>query len=307
MALVTVSKLHNLTGHNDAVYTVKGVGNGAIFYSGSGDGMVVEWDLRAPENGRLIAQLPNSVYAMDLDPSSKLLAVGHNYEGVHFIRTDQQKEVGSAQLTKGAIYDIKFWKNLLIICTGEGEVIFFDPKKMSEVARVKASDQSARCCDINYLHREMAVGFSDNKIRLFDLDTLEITNEFEAHQNSVFTVRYSPDYNQVLSGSRDAHLKVWSLQEEPVLLQSIVAHMYTINHLDFSPDGKHFVTCSMDKSIKVWDAQRYKLLKVIDKARHAGHGTSVNKLLWTSFQNQIVSCSDDRTISVWDLEFNNES
>jgi WD40 repeat protein len=59
----------------------------------------------------------------------------------------------------------------------------------------------------------------------------------------------------------------------------------------------------MDKSIKVWDAQNLRLLKVIDKGRHAGHGTSVNKLLWTSFNNQLLSASDDRTISAWDLLF----
>ena len=83
----------------------------------------------------------------------------------------------------------------------------------------------------------------------------------------------------------------------------IVAHMYAINHIDFSPDGKHFVTCSMDKSIKVWDAEEFQLLKVIDKSRHAGHGTSVNKLLWTNFSDQLVSASDDRTISIWNIIF----
>ena len=59
----------------------------------------------------------------------------------------------------------------------------------------------------------------------------------------------------------------------------------------------------MDKSIKVWDAESFKLLKVIDRARHAGHGTSINKLQWTNFHNQIVACSDDRSISVWKLHF----
>jgi len=87
------------------------------------------------------------------------------------------------------------------------------------------------------------------------------------------------------------------------LKESIVAHMYAINHLDFSPDGKYFVTCSMDKSIKVWDADSFQLLKVIDKSRHAGHGTSVNKLYWSNFNNLLVSASDDRTISVWQLKF----
>jgi WD40 repeat protein len=57
----------------------------------------------------------------------------------------------------------------------------------------------------------------------------------------------------------------------------------------------------MDKSIKVWDLEDLKLLKVIDKARHAGHGTSVNKLFWTT--DQLFSASDDRSISAWDIEF----
>jgi WD40 repeat protein len=84
---------------------------------------------------------------------------------------------------------------------------------------------------------------------------------------------------------------------------SIVAHLYAINHLSFSPNGKYFATCSMDKSIKIWETNTFKLLKVIDKARHAGHGTSVNKLFWSGYRNQLISGSDDRTISIWNLNF----
>jgi WD40 repeat protein len=85
----------------------------------------------------------------------------------------------------------------------------------------------------------------------------------------------------------------------------VAAHLFAINHIAFSPSGEYFATASMDKSIKIWKADELKLLKVIDKGRHAGHGTSVNKLVWTDFKNQLVSASDDRTISVWNLTFNN--
>jgi WD40 repeat protein len=107
----------------------------------------------------------------------------------------------------------------------------------------------------------------------------------------------------LLSAGRDARLKFWDIDREFKPVEEIVAHMYTINHITFSPDCQHFVTCSMDKSIKVWDAKTFKLLKVIDKARHAGHGTSVNKLLWLNHKETLVSCSDDRTISLWDINF----
>ena len=61
----------------------------------------------------------------------------------------------------------------------------------------------------------------------------------------------------------------------------------------------------MDKSIKVWEAETLQLLKVIDRARHAGHGTSVNKLLWLADGRALISASDDRTLSVWAIDFFN--
>ncbi len=76
--------------------------------------------------------------------------------------------------------------------------------------------------------------------------------------------------------------------------------MYAINHLCFSPDGNLFLTCNMDKSKVTKDAGPKSSTQGIDRVRHAGR-TSVNKLLWTDYQDQIVSCSDDRTLSVWKL------
>jgi len=86
--------------------------------------------------------------------------------------------------------------------------------------------------------------------------------------------------------------------------ENIAAHLFAINYLSFRKDGKFFVTCSMDKSIKLWDAETFRLLKVIDKGRHAGHGTSINKLVWSKYNNQVIAVSDDRSISIWDFDFN---
>ena len=47
--------------------------------------------------------------------------------------------------------------------------------------------------------------------------------------------------------------------------------------------------------------------EVIDKARHAGHGTSVNKVLWTEYNGYIVSASDDRKVSIWNFKTENSS
>ena len=256
-----------------------------------------------PETGQLIAKLPNSVYALHHHAESDLLIAGHNYDGIHVLDWKNKKELGSLQLTAAAIFDIQSYGRDLFVATGDGMLIKIDAMNLTLTGQSQKSAKSARAIAINASLGEIAVGYSDNFIRVFDLDTLELKYEWNAHNNSVFTVRYTPDQKLLLSGSRDARLKAWDSGNNYTQAGEVVAHLYAINHLDFSPDGKHFVTCSMDKSIKVWDRERMRLLKVIDRARHAGHGTSVNKVLWTSYNDQVVSASDDRTISVWKIDF----
>jgi WD40 repeat protein len=297
MSSVQVQKLHTLTGHRDSVYTVVGSDKPSHFFSGSGDGMVVLWDLGNPNEGKRIAQLPNSVYA--LHHHNGVLIAGHNYEGIHTLDYKNGQSISSLKTTDAAIFDIQSHEQHIFIASGDGALTIV--KNNSIQSRLLHSQKSARTIAVG--KDSIAVGYSDNFIRIFDLEDHSLKKEWQAHTNSVFALRYSPDGQFLLSGSRDARLKVWDVGGDYRLAEEIVAHMYAINSLSFSPNGKHFVTCSLDKSIKLWDAGQLKLLKVIDKARHAGHGTSVNKLLWTAYDGQVVSASDDRTISIWKFIF----
>jgi WD40 repeat protein len=302
MTQVQIKRIHALTGHRDAVYTLAGDSEGPAFFSGSGDGMIVRWDLLSPDNGDLIAKLPNSVYALYYVASTGVLVAGHNYEGIHLLDWKNKKELASLKLTTAAIFDLQMSDDKLVVGSGDGTLNIVDLKTLSVVSKIKASEKSARTIAVNPAGGEIAVGFSDCYIRIFD-EQLRMKQEWRAHDNSVFTLRYSHNGRTLLSGSRDARLKAWGADQRYEKTAEVVAHMYAINHIEFSPDGKHFVTCSMDKTIKVWDSGALKLLKVIDRARHAGHATSVNKLLWTGYNNQLISASDDRSISVWQIIF----
>jgi WD40 repeat protein len=287
------------------VYTLQPSSKPNIVFSAAGDGMVAMWDLEHPGTGRLVARLANSVYALHYHPASNLVVVGHNYEGIHLLNWEERSEVGSRKITDSAIFDIQSLGHHLFVATGDGRVIKVDCRTLAVVHETQRSQKSARTIAVRNDGAEIAVGYSDNYIRVLDASDLSLRREWEAHTSSVFTLRYDASGKRLFSGSRDARLKVWDAASGYVLAQEVIAHLYAINHLDLSPDGKHFVTCSMDRSVKVWQAEEVRLLKVIDRARHAGHGTSVNKVLWTPFHDQVLSASDDRTISVWNINFEN--
>ncbi|UZD22805.1 WD40 repeat domain-containing protein [Algoriphagus halophytocola] len=304
MSKIEVNKLQTLTGHNDCIYALAEGCDPRFFYTGAGDGMVVEWDLDNPANGKLIARLPHSVYALAVDPVRNLIFVGHNFEGIHVIDLTSSKELWSLKMTNQAIFDIQVFGDEAYVGAGDGVLTVINIPTKSIKKHIKLSSKSIRVMSLARGKRQLALGLSDHSIKILDLsrDFHPVTN-LNSHQNSVFALAYAPDEKTLISGSRDATLKFWS-SEDYSLAETVVAHMYAINYLSFNEEGAYFVTCSMDKSIKIWETNTRKLLKVIDKARNAGHGTSVNKVLWSSYNGSVISISDDRSISIWKIEAN---
>lgn len=296
-----IEKIDTFSGHRDCVYTLEASNRAEICFSAGADGLVVEWNLAKPDIGKLLARVPSSVYAMRFHTASKQLWIGQNYEGIHVIDIESRQIVKSMKLSKALIFDIQFHENFAFVAGGDGVISVIDIENWSFKKHLKVAETSVRSITINPKKKEFAGGFSDNYIRVFSLDDFSLKHSFEAHYNSVFCVRYSPDFSLLFSGSRDAHLKIWDVDKKYELKQDIIAHTFAINDIGFEKNGTIFATCSMDKSIKLWQTENGKLLKVLDRARYAGHGTSINRLLWSSFDNQLLACSDDKTISVWKI------
>jgi WD40 repeat protein len=297
-----VTKFDTFSGHSDCVYTLCEGEEPHLFYSSGADGLVVRWNLEKPDAGELVARIPASVYAMAYHAESNLLWVCQNGEGIHRINTITKTEHSSLKITFSNIFDIKFNKNIAFLASADGIIFVIDIEKFALLKTIKASEKSARSLVINPISDELAVGFSDFSIKIFNLADFSLKFVINAHKNSVFTLKYTPDFLYLISGSRDAHLKKWDVQNNYELINDVPAHLFAINDIFFHNNGQIFATCSMDKSIKIWELASFKLLKVVDKARHAGHATSINKLLWSNFNNYLISASDDRKISIWEID-----
>jgi WD40 repeat protein len=231
MQKIQIQKLLTLTGHRDSIYTLQRAAKPNEFFSASGDGMIVSWDLNNPDTGHLIARLPNSVYALQLQANApEILIAGQNYEGIHLLDWQNKKQIGSLQLTKAAIFDIQCREEMAFVACGDGLLAKIHLGQMQVLKKDHSANKSARAISIHTERGEVAVGYSDHFIRVFDLDSLQLKYEWQAHANSVFTVRYTPD-GKLVSGSRDARLKFWDPVHEYGQLTEIVAHMYAIRNI----------------------------------------------------------------------------
>ncbi|MBO2011451.1 WD40 repeat domain-containing protein [Hymenobacter negativus] len=299
-----VTRIATLAGHRDAVYAMTGGADDTI-YSGSADGMVVSWNAAEPgRDGELLARVENSVYALRHLPALDMLVLGHNFQGIQAIDLAKRQLAHATALPPVAIFEIVVSQSRqrLYVALGDGTLAVLTLPDFRLEKLLRLADKSLRCLALHEDRHELAVGSSDTFTRILDLDSLTTKYTLGESTNSVFSVAYSPDGTRLLTAGRDAQVRTWDVPAGYSLAGTVPAHMYTINNLAFSPDGQYLASCSLDKSIKLWDAATLTLLRVLDRARAAGHGTSVNRLVWPGNQNRLVSCSDDRSLAVWQIE-----
>lgn len=305
---VIVEKITDLMGHKDCVYTIKYSTDGKFIYSGGGEGWLARWNTEVYEGDKVLAQANAPIYAIAEHSEKNELWIGQKQGIIHIIDTQNHEHIKAVQVSQAPVFCIEtdFFHNMAFAGTGDGYLSVFSLSDYTllyhiPLANPKANLRNIRNIAVSKDKTHLAVACSDQNIYILDIaQHFRVIHSLEGHSNSVFCTKYTPCGNFLLSGSRDARLKIWNIRDNYALQQDIVAHLFAINDIAFSPDGDYFATASADKTIKIWDAHNFMLLKVIDRMRNQSHFTSINKLSWHKY---LVSCSDDKSLMVWNLTF----
>lgn len=296
-----VKQIAKLTGHKGSIYTIVQGSEPQKILSGAGDGWVIEWDLTNPEIAKVVAKVETNIFSMVYLKSKNWLAVGNMFGGLHWVDLNKKTDLKNIAFHEKGIFDIIEVDDHIYTVGGDGKLAKWNIETQEIVESIQLTNKSLRSIDYDDLGKRFVIGASDYSIYFLDID-LNIKHKIEsAHENSIFTTKFVNKGTTLLSGSRDAHLKVWDLNENFENVNSQAAHLFTINNIAFHPTEPFFATASRDKIIKIWDLNNYKLLKVIDVIKFGGHINSVNKLLWSTFNNLLISVSDDRTVIVWQI------
>jgi len=97
----------------------------------------------------------------------------------------------------------------------------------------------------------------------------------EGYSDWVWSVTFSPDGQQLASGSGDNTVKIWDAASGECV-KTLKGHSGWVRSVTFSPDGQQLASGSGDNTVKIWDAASGECLQTLKG--HRGSASSVFSL-----------------------------
>lgn len=101
------------------------------------------------------------------------------------------------------------------------DVLLWDVKLGSQLAMLHTVGSRAlvSCMTLSPNSKELAVGYQDGTIRLWNLETRDCRVTFEAHKKAISALRYDESGSRLASGSQDTDIVLWDCLAEQGLFR----------------------------------------------------------------------------------------
>ncbi|KAF8343081.1 pre-mRNA splicing factor [Cantharellus anzutake] len=250
--------VHTFTGHTQGVSVIRTLpGTGHLMLSGSMDTKIKLWDVYQDGNC-LRTFMGHSKLVKDLTFSN---------DGRKFLSCGYDRQM-------------KLWD------TETGQCLkAFSNGKIPYVVRFHPDEDKQHV---------FLAGMSDKKIIQYDINTGEITQEYDQHLGPVNTITFVDENRRFVTTSDDKTIRAWDF-DIPVVIKYIAEpHMHSMPAVTLHPSKKWFAAQSLDNQILVYSAENFRQNR---KKRYAGHSIA-------GFACQVNFSPDGRFISSGDGEGN---
>jgi WD40 repeat protein len=321
ISTTTSQEILTLAGHTGAIEELSFSPDGTKLSSVSYDGTVRVWNFyRGGIGDELVfvngsAPGPEWMNTIALGPDGKYLATSNadrtpkvwNAKSGELVRNliGHEAPVERVEISPDGAY---------IATTGhDNKVIIWASSNGEELLSLDGfnCDVSGAGCDVAFSPDgiNLAVIDYDGFLRVFDFHQLLQTQpgissepifENSAHDNFIFSVRYSPDGSKIATAGADRFVRVWDAHTGELIINLGGIREFNFD-AQFSPDGNQIATSDEEGFIQLWDVESGELLSSL-----SGHNSSVLRLAFDLDGKRIASAGSDGTVRVWDTETGEE-
>ena len=229
--------------------------DGRLIMTGGNNGSVKLWDSGSADEIATLTR-PENIYALDsvlfaVDGVNAFIATSSGVRKLEFATNTWTGEFRGHSSGKETV---EFSPDGSLVLSGVWSVALqlWDPRTgilAPTVFKDNGSSAAARFSSTG--ERVVVASVPDHIIRLFDLATEEMVQQFIGHDLSIRAVAISPDAGMIVSGGADKVIKLWNVESGELLHEIPVNRV--IDSLDFSFDNTLFAAAARSTAM-VFDA-----------------------------------------------------
>jgi len=226
--------------------------------------------------GQLLASSSEEILLWDLPSRSvrHTLSTGQPVEEVQAVAFRPDGRL----LASGDLRAVRLWE----VSTGNPWRIFDVPTWVYDVAFSPDGKLIAA-----------ALGQPDNAIRIWEVDSGQLSHVLQGHRDEVLSVAFSPDGKLLASSSTDTTVRIWDVASgEPV--QTLFLHTLPVTAMSFHPGGQILASGSVDRTIHLWDVATGSLKHTL-----RGHTGPILSVAFSPDGALLASASWDQTVRLW--------
>lgn len=178
-------------------------------------------------------------------------------------------------------------------------VIIWDSKTGEKINTLLGEKHCVTVLKTSPNNRQIAVGYEDGVVRLFDLHSGECLVTFSGHKSAVTCLSFDTDGMRLVSGAKDTNIIVWDTVSEAGLFR-LSGHKGPITKCCFLESQNILVSSSIDTLVKFWDLDTHHCFKTL-----VGHRSEVWDMVVMKDDRYLVTGCSDSELRVWKIRFPN--
>ncbi|MGI9214581.1 MAG: ankyrin repeat domain-containing protein, partial [Gammaproteobacteria bacterium] len=189
-----------------------------------------------------------------------------------------------------AIKIVAFSPNeLLIVFATEDGTIHLLNRLTFKPAGTLPRHASPQCMIFNHTNwRQLAVGYKESIIGLWDIDSMQLLAILEGHIDSVGSLAFSINGKQLASGSEDRTLRFWNIDNILKFKTNLHENIDDIGCMEISISSKQVISNSNNISL-VWDLYSGKFIRTM----HKKDTKATKNRIYSPHKQQFIDCRDN--------------
>lgn len=278
-------------GHNRSI-TAVGISDDTL-YTGSFDGRVSDWNLKAGEATTVDGQTHTNQVVAFANTSGRAYSVGWD-DTLRIIDGPSSTFVGSSLKLSAQPKGVASSGDRIYVATVQGVEVFEADKPVLQQA-IKDFTPTSIAASKNHI----AVGGDNNAVHIYtpSSSSLIASTTLKNSTAAITSLSFSPDHSLLAAGNSSGKISVYSTSSWDVVTDRWSAHSARITSIAWNAAGTHAASGSLDTNLHIWSLE--KPGKRV-KAPNA-HKDGVNGVVWTT-EGTVVSVGGDAAVKVWKVE-----